>query len=72
MYIVAVFKNRTDALSFYRSITNKSVEAKIVSTPRNIVNSCGVSVKFLSKYRELANYVIRNGNFPSFLGIYSV
>lgn len=70
MYVVAVFFNRTQALQFADVMRKMGVKVNIINTPREITNSCGLSVMFLKEKLSRARVVLNMGNFTSFKGFY--
>lgn len=70
MYIVAVFFNRTQALQFADVMRKMGVKINVINTPREITNSCGLSVMFPNEKISRARVVLNSGNFPSFKGFY--
>ncbi len=69
-YILAVFSTRHDAIAFYDKLVASRVCATIVSTPREVTTSCGVSVKFLFEaFRRVRDCAY---NYNSFVAFYLV
>ena len=54
--VLAVFQNRTHALTFSRALNKLGVKTRIVNTPRELTLSCGLSVQF--DYKDL-NMIIK-------------
>lgn len=70
MYVVAVFFNRTQALQFADVFRRMGGSCNIINTPREITNSCGLSVMFPKDKLNRARVILNSGNFPSFNGFY--
>ena len=70
--VLAVFQNRTQALTFSRNLNNMGIKTKIVNTPRELTSSCGLSVQF--DYKELNKIKKSNAVYPQglFMGFYVV
>ena len=45
-YVLAVFVNRSHSQMFYKVLKSKGIPANVISTPRDLGLSCGLSVKF--------------------------
>lgn len=48
--IIAVFKNRNQAMRFASDLKRLGIASKIINTPRELSVSCGISVVFSSRY----------------------
>lgn len=62
--VLAVFQNRTHALTFSRNLNKMGIKTKIVNTPRELTLSCGLSIQF--DYKELNK--VKNSNMAFGLG----
>lgn len=68
--VLAVFQNRTQALTFSRNLVKFSVKTKIVNTPRELTSSCGLSVEFDYINIKQARQCLLIGDNNSFSGFY--
>ncbi len=68
--LYVVFKNRTNTLMFYDLVKKYRLGGRIVSTPKQISVSCGLSVELDYSSFNWALRIISGGNFNSFAGIY--
>lgn len=71
MYVVAVFNSRTQALQFAEVLRRMGVSCHIINTPREISNSCGLAVMFLTSKLNRARVVVGGGNYTGFKGFYN-
>ena len=71
-YAVAVFVNRAQCQLFSRSLTKSGIPNSIISTPRDLGISCGISCKFLLTHMNVARNVLHRGNYTSFKNFYKV
>lgn len=72
MYVIAVFSNRKDTVSYSVALKKIGVNAMVVSTPKGLGSSCSVSVKFYYKHISRAVYVLRNGSYLSFSNFFKI
>ncbi|MBR4407655.1 MAG: DUF3343 domain-containing protein [Clostridia bacterium] len=70
MYLVAVFRARTQTLSFANLLESYGVPVVVINTPRHLNISCGISVKFPASFRHIAEGIISRRTFDTFAGIY--
>lgn len=70
-YTLAAFRSRTEALTYANLLFSYHVGVKIVNTPRNIGVSCGISVKFFSCYKTIAQEIISRRKFDTFVGFFN-
>lgn len=71
-YTLAVFRARTQTIMFANLMKSYNVPVVIINTPRNINVSCGISVKFSSINKPIANNIIARRRFDSFAGFYDI
>ncbi len=72
LYILAVFKSRSETLYFANMLKNNGIAVSIINTPRAVSDACGISVKLSPKYLEQAKRYLSIRRFQSFVGFYSV
>jgi len=72
MYMIAVFKSRRDTIEYASMLSRYGVSVTVVSTPRKIGVSCGLSVRFPRAALPLADRALRGGDFYSFKGFYTL
>lgn len=70
MEILAVFKNRSETLRFYKSLQRLGGGGSIVNTPSGLRQGCGISVAFKAQNRLKAELIIKQNIFSTFLGFY--
>lgn len=68
--LLAVFRSKTETLSFASLLRSYGVPCSVVSTPRKINVSCGISVKFNENNLNDVNYILSRRRFDTFGGIY--
>lgn len=71
-YTLAVFRARTQTIMFANLMKSYNVPVVIINTPRSINVSCGISVKFASINKPIANNIIARRRFDSFAGFYDI
>lgn len=72
MFIIAVFNNKTNCLMFSRLLTKSNVANDIISTPNGLGSSCGISVRFMEKHYNVANFILKKNSISAFNGFYKV
>ena len=70
MFTIAAFKSRKDALSYAEAIQRVRIPVRVISTPSKVGSSCGLSVKFQTRYIRFAQRALSGGEYPSFLGFF--
>ena len=63
---VAVFRSRTDVLTFIEDMKKNFAYAKTVPTPNEFKLGCGISAEFNAQFILLAKKLIQSGKYPSF------
>ena len=71
-YVVAVFVNRSQSQMFSKSLYGKGVPSSVISTPRDLGVSCGLSVRFNMVHLPIAKMIINSGRYNSFKNFYKV
>lgn len=69
-YMIAAFRARTETINFANILRSYGVNVMIISTPRQINVSCGISVRFNLAYIEKAREILARRRFDSFGGFY--
>ena len=69
---LAVFRSRTDVLSFIDTLRKLGVYAIAVQTPSEAKIGCGISAEFSIIGKSIAIGLINSGNFSSFYGFFEV
>lgn len=70
MYIIAVFRSRTQTVNFKEELKRRGIHAETVSTPREVAIGCGLSVKLNKEDFLLAKEVQQRMRFGAFVGFY--
>ena len=70
-FLIAVFRARTETLSFANLLKAYRVPFRIINTPRNLNVSCGISVQFPISARSIAEDILKNKHFNTFAGIFN-
>ena len=65
-----VFRNRTSTMMFFDILKRNRIYGRIVSTPKKITSSCGLSVETNISNLNIILKIIKQGNFNSLVGIY--
>ncbi len=71
-YCLAVFVNRFECQMFSKKLNSMRLPNTIISTPRELGMSCGLSVKFNLKNLILAKKVLSGMNYSSFKNFYKI
>ena len=69
--ILAIFRSRSETLSFANILKSYGVGVSIINTPRSANVSCGISASFSASGLEHARNVARR-NFFSFAGFFEI
>ena len=69
---VAVFKSRNQVMAFIETMNRSGVVCKMVATPKEARVGCGVSAEFMQSKVHIAKFIIKNGEFSSFVGIFLI
>lgn len=70
LYIIAVFRSRTQTQSFAETMRYYGVQCSIVQTPSEARVGCGLSAKFAATERARAERIISFRRLNSFVGFY--
>ena len=71
-YALAVFRARNETITFANLLKSYGVSVMVVSTPRQINVSCGISVRFSTGKIADAKNLLSRRRFDSFGGFYHV
>ncbi|MBR2860325.1 MAG: DUF3343 domain-containing protein [Clostridia bacterium] len=71
-FIIAVFSSRTQVTYFNKVLTTAGIKSEIISTPREILIGCGLSVKFPKQNMEAVGQIYNDLMPSSFVGFYFV
>jgi len=70
--IIVVFNNRNHTMQFASYMKKLGIKCNIVSTPRELSVSCGVSAIFPKSAIKQAKMIIQNFRFSSFVRFYEL
>ena len=70
MYIIAVFRSRTQTVNFKEELKKRNIRCETVSTPREVAIGCGLSVKFDKENFLFAKEIQQRMKFGAFVGFY--
>ena len=68
--IIIVFANRSHSQMLAKFLLKAHIPCTLVSTPRELGTSCGLSVKCVEKYMPFISGIIGQNQFTSFKGIF--
>ena len=68
--IYVVFKNRTTTLMFYEALKRIKIHSKVVSTPKKIISSCGLSVELGLENFKIVIQLLKTGKYSGLVGVY--
>ncbi len=63
---LAVFRSRTDVLSFIDDMRDNYAFANSVPTPKELKLGCGISAEFSVSSVSVAKKLVNSGRYPSF------
>jgi len=69
-YFLVVFRSRAETMKFASLLNSYSLPVSIVSTPRQISVSCGISAKIDASSLDVAKNILMRRQFYTFAGIY--
>lgn len=69
-YMIATFLSRSATTSVYNRLIDRGVNCAITSTPQAANVGCGLSIKFLSRDKNIVAAVV--GSYSSFAGFFVV
>lgn len=70
--LIAVFRSRTETINFANIIKSYGAQVMIVTTPRQINVSCGISARFRKEFLEKAREILSRRKFATFAGIFEI
>lgn len=70
--IIVAFKSRNNLQLFAKIMRTHSIPIEIISTPRSVSISCGLSVKTDYRYLNTIINLLHVSNLDGFLGIYLI
>lgn len=71
-YIIAVFRARTETINFANLLRSYGVNVMIITTPRQVNVSCGISVRFNKSALMKAKELLQRRRFDTFGGFYLI
>ena len=71
-YYLIVFRARSETMKFASLLNSYRILAQIVSTPRQISVSCGISVKINSSGLSISKQILARRQFYTCAGIFLV
>lgn len=71
-YAVVAFRIRTETLGFFNILRSYGVICKLITTPRCIASSCGLSIKIDVDSVSQATRILFRRNYSNFEGIYVI
>ena len=72
VYILAVFRSRTQTILFDKVLKSYHIPSSIVNTPDQLRIGCSVAVKLNNTYLSDAMAIFGRRRFDSFVGFYQV
>ena len=71
-YVIAVFKSRSETMSFYSILGRFGVQSNVVPTPKEAGRTCGLSVRFSYNDFSHVKEIMSRFRFQSFQGFYII
>lgn len=71
-YYLIVFRAKSESMRFQSLLSSYGAISDIVTTPRRISVSCGISVKIKNIDLNLAKTILSRRQFYTFAGIYLI
>lgn len=72
LYLIAVFKNRSDSIAFLSIMKSYIKDVKIINTPKELNMPCGISVALPLTNAQTVLNMLNRRHFTSFAGIYKM
>lgn len=72
VYLLAIFRNKTETMAYYSILLSYKVRCNIVNTPKQAMIACGISVKLSLNDYDKAFEIFKRRRFSSFVGFYRV
>ena len=69
-YILAIFSIRTSTMQFNNVLQKNGIRSVVVETPKSASASCGISVRFDTKYFEQAKQILKYSVIKNFVRFY--
>lgn len=69
---VAVFKSRSQVMSFVENMNSLGAECRLISTPKEAHLGCGVSAEFSLSQFALAKAIVGKIRYNSFYGFFLI
>lgn len=70
IYGLAAFRSRQQVLRFEQALRQEGINAKVVSTPRDISMGCGLSVRFPIEDAGKVRRTLKTADHSNLIGIY--
>ncbi|MEG1752047.1 MAG: DUF3343 domain-containing protein [Clostridia bacterium] len=71
-FLLAVFRSRTETISFANILSSYGVNSKIINTPRSINVSCGISVLLQPDAKQIVENILARRKFSTFGGLFKI
>lgn len=71
-YILAIFSVRTSTMQYNMLLQKNGVRSVVVETPKSASASCGISVRFPTKFFDFAKEVLKKSGIKNFVAFYYV
>ncbi len=71
-YCIIVFRAKSHTINFANILKSYKIPCEIISTPRAVNVSCGISVKFMYVDLNIVKQILSRRNFDTYGGIYQI
>lgn len=71
-YCIIVFRAKSHTINFANILKSYKIPCEIISTPRVVNVSCGISVKFMYVDLNVVKQILSRRNFDTYGGIYQI
>ena len=72
MWVLAVFRSRSQSLDFAEKLTSYGIYAQTVAAPKEAKIGCGLCVRFQPRDYMRAKAILRLGKYTTFKGFYKM
>ncbi len=69
---VAVFKSRSQVMSFIENMREHGAPSRLISTPKEARLGCGVSAEFSPSHLSIAKTIVNKVRYNSFYGFFLI
>lgn len=69
---VAAFRSRQQVMRFEGILRRAGIDAKVISTPRDVAIGCGLSLEFPIRDAQAVQSILGRNHVPNLIGLYQI